>query len=698
MSSLNDLLASKNIRSALVVDDAFDKVPLASDLAWIDRQEWAQFFDDLTPEDKQKIADEYPAFHAQSGDELVGDDLFVSILWKIRDQLSFGTASVLFERYIADSNGANQQLNQLMTLLGSFSLKADFSGRNFEQAAASVDLIIIDLYLGSGQQESDMRTSIDGLARLSKKRKIAPPLVVLMSSSTRLEDNYAKFRDETGLFASGFRFIRKSDLAEPNSLERILHRLATYRDESLKLSAFVDTWQHALKRASVRTTDLLRTLDLSEFGQVYDLLLAEEKASIGSFFVDVVDRVLQHEVEAEDTIIDAAQRLNGVDFTSFPPRYIGASPDLQKFVFASTFQHRARLRLNGNSRSKVVFGDLLLSRGKADKAAALVAHRLEIHEGSVFAVMTPACSLQRGEAKRVLLLAGTIQSLTMKDWYIKDSPVRTPVMELADGSQNWIKWDLEHVETISHSHLEELLDDKGVLYVAGRLRDLYAVELQQKLLAHLGRVGVSAPMPAAFEVNITLAFPGTDEKVIYYSADGADSLRGIVYVGRKGDERQNHLSLTETTCHSICKALRKLIDDSRLHPEGRSALVKILEKEYDLLAMFERGMPLKAGMSQELLPVTFPKTDTTGSGKAMPAFYMTRVSQDGLMMHKAKYKISPVILIVSDAKDPGTLVDVGAEENEIDSQPAPQQAEDVMAESGSPEELPQDLRNSELTK
>ena len=447
MKALIDLLESKNIRSALIVDDAFDAVPLATDMSVLDRDEWSQFFSDLTVEDRERLALEYPVFNSKSGDDLMEDSAFVACLWRIRDELSPGTAKMLFDRYSADNGGAVQQLDLLIKLLESYSLTASTCGRSFEIAAETADLILIDLYLGSGQEDSDMRASIDGLARVTKKRTDRPPLVVLMSSSTRLVSNYAAFRDATGLFASGFRFITKAGLSEPKALERIIHRLAIHKDDSWKLASFVEAWQAALARASSRTTSLLRTLDLPEFRQIYDLLLSDEESSIGSFFVDVVDRVLQHEVEAEALIIESAQRLNTIDFTSFPSRFVGESPDLQTFVFRSTFQHPTRLKLSGNGPMGVAFGDLLLPKVINTQDINVGSQRLELKPGSVFVVLTPACSLQRGEAKRVLLLSGTIQSLTMKDWYAKGGPVRTPVVELDDSSKNWIKWDLEHIET-----------------------------------------------------------------------------------------------------------------------------------------------------------------------------------------------------------------------------------------------------------
>jgi hypothetical protein len=83
MKALIDLLESKNIRSALIVDDAFDAVPLATDMSVLDRDEWSQFFSDLTHEDRERLALEYPVFHSKSGDDLMAESAVVACLWRI---------------------------------------------------------------------------------------------------------------------------------------------------------------------------------------------------------------------------------------------------------------------------------------------------------------------------------------------------------------------------------------------------------------------------------------------------------------------------------------------------------------------------------------------------------------------------------------------------------------------------------------
>lgn len=652
MNTLSALLSEKGIRTALIVDDTFDNIPLAADLAVLDRDEWTQFFDDLSQEDKTAISSSFPSFEKTSSDRLIEDDAFVGAVWALRDQLSPGTARMLFDRYVTDQQSALQQLNKLKDELTALGLRTSTCGRNFERDAVDADLILIDLYLGDAQQAADMQLSIDTLARVSKHRATTPPLVILMSSSTRLEENFARFRDQTGLFASAFRFAQKGSLNDSRAVEYLLRRLALYRLESLKLASFVNSWNVGLASASARTTQIMRTLDLPDFGQVHNLLLHEEEAPAGGFFVDVIDRVLQHQVESESGIIAAAKDLDSIDFASYAPRYVGDSPDLQRFVYQSTFQHPARLRLKGSVGSNVAFGDLLIPKGPESMTRDEM-KRLEVDSDSVFAVLTPACSLQRGEAKRVLLLRGTCKVLTARDWFIKDTPIRVPVFEMPDGGRRWIKWDIDHVETISVGDLNLALEVPDGLQVGGRLRDLYAVELQQKLLSHLGRVGVSAPLPATFEVDITVFLPGTDGRLVSISS-GSGGLKGVVFMGRREDELQSFLSVAESDCLAIWNALRDRQHDDTLHPTSVAVLKKFFEdKEYELLQSLEKGCIVKnastASSSLSLTKVPFSNASSNADGQGNIAFFVTRSSAvAGASLPSNQMRESPVVIAISE--------------------------------------------------
>src|SRR5713101_2526822 len=513
MSDLRNLLRTAGIMRALVVDDAYDEVPRAADLS-IDTESWTQFFEDITNEDKGRIRCLFPTYDSMRADQLRASDEFVSAVWNGRTAMRTEIVRPLFERYERDKAEDLRYLETLKTSLEAFGVQCGRAGRAFIEEASRADLIIIDLYLTSAQDENALETATTGLSAAIKGRMAKPPLVVLMSRSGRLEEKKKEFRDRSGLFESAFRIIKKAELNEEGKLARILTRLATHYADSLKLATFLFAWQQGLKSASARTSNLIRTLDLPDYAQIQQLLLAEEGEPTGSYLVDVFDRVLQHEVEREADIITAALALNGLNTALYPPPYVAGSRDLQILVFRSLFQNRERLRLPQAEASLVAFGDILRRKpvpsGTATVIAPVAGPLAGIGREKVLTVVTPGCDLQRNGAERVMLLEGKLAELKPAAWSYDDSPVRTPIIEMEDGERFWIKWNLKHIETVSSTELQTVLNAPDGFSIIDRLRESAALELQQKLLSSLGRVALLAPMPATFPIKVEAYLPAPD--------------------------------------------------------------------------------------------------------------------------------------------------------------------------------------------
>jgi hypothetical protein len=123
-------------------------------------------------------------------------------------------------------------------------------------------------------------------------------------------------------------------------------------------------------------------------------------------------------------------------------------------------------------------------------------------------VLTPACDLVReGGASRVLLIAGKLSDLNAKSWNYKDeSVIRTPIIELTNGQRQWIKWDAKNLRMLLNLEISDPLGETGEYDVVLRLRESNALEIQQKVLSSMGRVGLVAHMPATFEVEVQISY------------------------------------------------------------------------------------------------------------------------------------------------------------------------------------------------
>lgn len=605
--TLAQLLVAKNITSALIVDDVCDAVPTARDIGAANPA-WPTFNDDLTPDQRALITAAFPSAEERSFDELIEDNGFVAALWALREELA-PTSDALFELYVADQVADQKFVDIAVTRLEAQGLACATSGRQFIDAAQGVDLIVIDLFFNKTQDDGALEESKASLREAIQRRRDNPPLVILMSRSPRLEQKRDEFRDEVGLLDSAFRIIKKSDLEENDKLERQLARLAENAIDSQKLARFFASLESGMAAATERTLSLFRNLKLSDIGQIQQLLLNAEGEPAGSYLVDVFDRVLQHEIEREAGIIDAAIALNDFSAAAHPSPYVAGSSDLQKLVERLLTQHGERLRLPGALDAQVTFGDVLTTTAATDFARLRAIVPVDIEPTSAMLVLTPVCDLQRDGAPRILLLVGQIKELGATSW-LYGNDARTPAIRL-NGELRWIKWNLKHIDTISREQLELALGAED-LKIAARLREAHALELQQRLLSGLGRVGLVAAMPATFPVDVEVYYAANDDKPARLDipglADGA-----VCFVGRDGDSNPIlRLVMTDVGCDSVIDALAAL-PEAAVAEKARSAFGH-LKQSADLRQLLTNGLDLKGARDDKWFHIA----SLTGASKNIP--------------------------------------------------------------------------------
>lgn len=583
--SLTDLLKERGIKRALIVDDACDVTPRASDLQ-DQADQWAIFAADLDPDLAVLIVEQSPETAGLDFDQKIADDRYVAAVWSLREQLG-DVAKPLFETYENRQADDTAYVDLAREIVEGLDLDCETAGREFEEKARDAQLILIDLYLGGSQNEAALEESMKRLTKVVANRKDHPPLVILMSRSSLLHERRDRFRDEVGLIESGFRILPKAELKVPGKLERQIERLAESQPETLKLARFFAALENGISQAAERTLKVMRRLTLSDIAQIQQLLLEAEEAPAGSYLVDVFDRVLQHEVERDEPIINAALDLNALTPERHPPAFVAGSLELQQVVQRTLTQAKNRLRLPGTPHSKVTFGDILRVKKVYPRRRNVkgVIWPSGVTENDVLLVLTPVCDLQHGQSPQVLLMVGEVRELGHADWsYGGDA--RTPAIPIYDKLA-WIKWNLKHVDTVSGQVLDEALAD-GRVEIVARLRDGHALELQQRLLSGLGRVGLLAPMPGTFLVSVEAYVTDKDRKVVPLEvpalADG-----GVVWVGRDSQSKTiKKFVLREMPADGIQDALA-VIDPKDIAPEARGVF-KELQGSNELASTLTAGV------------------------------------------------------------------------------------------------------------
>jgi hypothetical protein len=586
MNAVADILKNAGFNSALIVDDAFDDVPIAADLA-MDMEAWSIFIDDVGT-DLAIIEKAFPGYRDMDANELRASDDFVRAMYALREKLRPDLWNTLFEAYERDRAADREFLAKLTERLHLAGLQVKTAGRNLPNDARQCSIIFADLFLGAAQQDFNVEESIHRLGVLMAGREKAPPAVVLMSRSPRLQDKKERFRDDAKLVGALFRVYRKPDLLEGSTIETVLERLATHHADAVRVAAFLAAWESGLGEAAREFMKLMRRLDLSDYSKMREVLLDVEGQPLGSYMLDVFDRVLQHEIEGHQSTIAAAQELNAIDPEKYPTPYIAGSSDLQDLVARSLWQNPERLKVTGNTAGMPVnFGDVLVRQSAIDSRAPGEAPE---DQPDVLVVLTPACDLMRKpNRRRVLLVGGTLKPLDNKTWKYKAKGVTTAIVQFPNQSRMSIEWDLDDQRMLTDNELANLISPEGEYSVGLRLRESNALELQQRMLSNMGRVGLLSKMPFTFPVEVliyTVDVEGNPKPLVLPTTthDG-----GVCITGR--DEKGEDLSrlvLTEASVDEILSAIPK-IDEGEVHERARDTL-KRLKASASFRSLLQQGL------------------------------------------------------------------------------------------------------------
>ena len=628
-----EVLASRGLTRALIVDDGYDAMPRAEDIA-DDDDAWSVFVDDIG-EDRDEIQRIFPPFEALDVDQLRHSDEFVAALWNARSKLREELWTTLFGTYEQTKRTDQTFLDNLETMLQSLGVECVRSGRTIPAAAQDVGLVFADLFLGSAQNSEDIKTSISVLRAFVRRREANPPIVVLMSRSELLDDRKAEFRDGVKLLGAMFRVHHKQDLIVGGTLARTLGRLAQHQPDAIKVAGFLSSWDSGLAAASERFLAGIRRLDLSDYAQIREVLLSFEGQPLGSYLLDVLDRVLQHEIEGDENTITAAELLNTIDPACYPPPYVAGSTDLQDLLYRTIWQNPHRLVVKTTvANIPVGFGDVLIRREPpagdtatkvptadndattevlpaADRPEPATTAAKEDRPDALL-VLTPACDLIRKTgAKRVLFVAGKLAELTHETWNYSEEEIKTPIVILPKDKRRWIRWNPKDLRSLLGSEIESLLEDEGGYQIAVRLRESHALELQQRILATMGRVGLLAQMPATFPVEVSAYFRGADGRDHQIALPIAAREGGVCYTGRDEDGNENsRLVLTEPVIDEILESVASIAEDL-VHAKALSTLTR-LKASATLQGELERGLAAPASNKRAYQPIKVPGASVEG--------------------------------------------------------------------------------------
>ena len=175
-----------------------------------------------------------------------------------------------------------------------------------------------------------------------------------------------------------------------------------------------------------------------------------------------------------------------------------------------------------------------------------------------------------------------------------------------------------------------------------------AVELQQRVLAGLGRVGLVAPMPATFPVQVEAYYANVEGRAISLDVpaltDGA-----VCFVGR--DDKGNQvirLVMTEGCCDGIQRALAALPEES-IAAAARTAF-RHVRSAPDLRRMLESGVDLKSAGPNDWSLISSETGQTSGVPKMGLLAWNYLIPDEAIK--KVHLNKAGIILLVKDTTGP----------------------------------------------
>lgn len=568
LRKLNDLIAQQQIQNVLIIDDAYDTYPLAEDL--VNTVDWENFFDDLSEQQKQQISNLYPQYMEMSTEDVIDDNDFIKTIWDIFiKNKNIHPFSDLFSQFEKGKKSDIQFLSQLSDLLTELNLNVTTCGRNQLSNHNQFDIIITDLFLDV--TKNDFEASIEKVRKLFEIHN-KPPLLILMSRSFRLDEKSKEFRDKTGSLESMFRFIEKKELTNSNKLYRILNDLIENREHSQNLLNFINNWDRGIQTAAKKCIDILKTLDIADFTKIKQLMLNAEGELTSNYMMDVMHYVLQYELENQKSIIDSSIPLNNIQSQYLPQ--IRKNTNLQEIV--ERMHCKNNINIPNFSENRIYFGDILTINNLKKIRLNLKIQTLE--ETDVILAISPACDLQRcDESYNLLFLKGTKEKFTIRAWIPK---AESSKIVKINNEFYIINWDTKNPFTFPYKYLKKQLVN-GSLIISGRLRETVAISLQQESLAKVGRIGLIAPMPASYHLEVSFFYFNSNGELENMNIDRDESCFSTIYTSHRTIKNNalNKLIISNEFCEKLHQAIDK-INPNNIHRNSQKAFKLIKEELY----------------------------------------------------------------------------------------------------------------------
>ncbi|WP_346395047.1 hypothetical protein [Pseudomonas syringae] len=502
--NLAELFTRSNIRCVHIVDDAFDDAPTVG------------FKPDVAQGLVESLSDsQFDELCTFLGNPQMNDSELVNALTDVelaakifREKDRFGEqVENVFKEFITHRNGKLVKITPLVNLLESLGVACLKFGSSYSvQGSEEPQLIFIDLMLNEGEITVDDAVNVYG--KLVSVHNDIKPFIYLMSSLSRstFMQRRDEFRLKAKLFASQFEAVEKNIFSDAAELNSLLMQCARFLPELIALHERVNSVETAINKAAVNVRETLRNMDIADYFVLHHNTVSIENVKLGTYISDLLLEYLVQEVESCHELWEFASLMDSWKLEQLPRSRFGLTYAAGKIYSGNLLHSKARLesecnRLQGPEHGYFYLGDIFL---KTSELSSKPKHALVI--------ATPACDLVRPENlkdRTILLCEGRVSAVSLATVPAGRGGISTTIIPHPhdEKKQLAITWEKKKFRTWAVEDLEEFRTGASEWSRVGRLRPLYAIQLQHAITADLSRIGVQRPpnmlIPCGVEVFVS---------------------------------------------------------------------------------------------------------------------------------------------------------------------------------------------------
>jgi hypothetical protein len=369
---------------------------------------------------------------------------------------------------------------------------------NFDSAIDEVsdsDIVFLDFFLKDEIQAERSLARADQLSHLiykllidrQRKTPFRYPLFVLFSSRPEAERLAAAFKERSTLRGCFFQFLPKSH-SDSSGLELCLDRLLPDYVRNQSLARLLDGYWLAAFRAADSVKHHVQRLEPADVGLLHAAALIAENEHFGHYLTWLISTYFATVFAADDELKARSQEVLETGSKVPLPGHIPPNAALSELFVAASLRDDIGDQSQYSLQYDVGLGDIFVEGG-VDQSLP--------NPEQLLVVIDQSCDLKHAASKtRVLCLRASkvveIRDIALAIYHPEKWP--TYFLRLSVGGKRGlyrVTWNLVDAQTVEKKSLDQRL---GFARIA-RLQDVIALQLQERYLNNVGRIGLAVQPP-----------------------------------------------------------------------------------------------------------------------------------------------------------------------------------------------------------